>query len=621
MKNCLIPFFGTALLLMACGDEVTNISEYGGADTVKAFKDLGKCDKSAIGKFVYVSDSVKVYACTDDGWAAVTGTAVSGKNGSNGTNGEKGDKGDKGDDGDSCEGVQNKDGSVTIKCGGKKIGTISNGDDGAQGPAGESCEGVQNDDGSVTISCGGKEVGTITNGNDGAQGPAGESCKGVKNKDGSVTIKCGGKDVGTITNGNDGAPGTSCEGALNKNGSVTIKCGGKEIGTISNGNDGENGASCKIASDKDGVVQLQCGEGESAVFTELYKAMCGTKPYDPKKSFCTAKGEVYELCKGKTYDTQSEFCYEDEKYDFCEGDRYNPTEEFCVDNKLHTRCNGEEYDLTSEFCINNKKYDFCEGGSYNPSEKFCNNNKLYDLCGDTDYNPLTHLCKNGAVVEASLCGDIVYDPDEEFCAMFNGGNVQQVYKKTTITIKSENYSRTWMAENLNYEVENSSCYRDISSNCDTYGRLYTWAAAVGRTEDKCGSGKSCISEGVVQGICPEGWHLPSKAEWGELFDAVGGASAAFTVLRSNEGWKNSNGTDKYGFTMLPGGEYIVESEGVPFSGYYYISNDASFWTSDADGKTHAYGILLNVDVGLSINKSYSKDDQFSVRCVKDLVTE
>ena len=58
MKNCLIPFFGTALLLMACGDEVTNISEYGGADTVKAFKDLGKCDKSAIGKFVYVSESV-----------------------------------------------------------------------------------------------------------------------------------------------------------------------------------------------------------------------------------------------------------------------------------------------------------------------------------------------------------------------------------------------------------------------------------------------------------------------------------------------------------------------------------------------------------------------------------
>jgi uncharacterized protein (TIGR02145 family) len=262
-------------------------------------------------------------------------------------------------------------------------------------------------------------------------------------------------------------------------------------------------------------------------------------------------------------------------------------------------------------------------------KKFCVNDKTYDLCGGESYDIELEECVEGKkTVVYEKCGDEkikIADADYLFCAEFENKTTEektyQVYKYTTIEVKDKDYSETWMAENLNYEVENSSCYKDISSNCDTYGRLYTWAAAVGRTEDECGSGKLCISEGVVQGICPEGWHLPSKAEWGKLFDAVGGASAAFTVLRSNEGWKNSNGTDKYGFTMLPGGEYIVESEGVPFSGYYYISNDASFWTSDADGKTHAYGILLNVDVGLSINKSYSKDDQFSVRCVKDLVTE
>ena len=550
MKKYLIPFFGTALLLMACGDEVTNISEYGGADTVKAFKDLGKCDKSAIGKFVYVSDSVKVYACTDDGWAAVTGTAVSGKNGSNGTNGKNGKDGadgKDGTDGKSCTMTAFKDGTgFDVICDGKSIGSVKNGADGADGK-------------------------------DGSNGKDGTSCSVAKAEDSDDAVVTCGKTSVTIHNGVDGKPGApGTKGTDGTNGT--------------NGTNGSDGASCKIVSDMDGVVQIQCGEGKDATTTKLYKAICGTKPYDPEKSFCTAEGEAYPLCNGKKYDPATYECVNGELVEVlksCGDELYNAHAKFCFNNKTYPLCNGEEYDVELETCENGKKV------------------VVYEKCGDEKYKAV--------------------DADHLFCAEFENKTTEektyQVYKYTTIEVKDKDYSETWMAENLNYEVENSSCYKDISSNCDTYGRLYTWAAAVGRTEDECGSGKLCISEGVVQGICPEGWHLPSKAEWGELFDAVGGASAAFTVLRSNEGWENSNGTDKYGFTMLPGGEYIVESEGVPFSGYYYISNDASFWTSDADGKTHAYGILLNVDVGLSINKSYSKDDQFSVRCVKDLVTE
>ena len=39
-------------------------------------------------------------------------------------------------------------------------------------------------------------------------------------------------------------------------------------------------------------------------------------------------------------------------------------------------------------------------------------------------------------------------------------------------------SQIWMAQNLNYEAENSFCYNDDPANCATYGRLYTWAAAM-----------------------------------------------------------------------------------------------------------------------------------------------
>ena len=52
--------------------------------------------------------------------------------------------------------------------------------------------------------------------------------------------------------------------------------------------------------------------------------------------------------------------------------------------------------------------------------------------------------------------------------------------------------QTWLAQDLNYETDNSWCYDDDPENCDTYGRLYDWEAA--RT------------------ACPAGWHLGSDEE-------------------------------------------------------------------------------------------------------------
>ena len=38
-------------------------------------------------------------------------------------------------------------------------------------------------------------------------------------------------------------------------------------------------------------------------------------------------------------------------------------------------------------------------------------------------------------------------------------------------------SRTWMAENISYKVDNSACYDNNANNCSKYGRLYTFEAA------------------------------------------------------------------------------------------------------------------------------------------------
>jgi len=73
-------------------------------------------------------------------------------------------------------------------------------------------------------------------------------------------------------------------------------------------------------------------------------------------------------------------------------------------------------------------------------------------------------------------------------------------------------------------------YDNSSSNEDVYGTLYTWAAATNG-----GSGN-------IQGICPDGWHLPSEAEWNELVSHLGGSGEAGYYLKEegNDHWGGVN---------------------------------------------------------------------------------
>lgn len=98
--------------------------------------------------------------------------------------------------------------------------------------------------------------------------------------------------------------------------------------------------------------------------------------------------------------------------------------------------------------------------------------------------------------------------------------------------------QTWMAENLNYKADSSFCYNNKESNCAKYGRLYTWNAAVGKSEDACGFGHTCsLPSGNIQGICPDGWHLPSNGEFEALIEAAGSKYVAGMKLKSTSDWK------------------------------------------------------------------------------------
>lgn len=192
-------------------------------------------------------------------------------------------------------------------------------------------------------------------------------------------------------------------------------------------------------------------------------------------------------------------------------------------------------------------------------------------------------------------------------------------------------NQVWMAENLNFETIGSRCYDEIAANCNKYGRLYTWASAMDSaakySEDGagCGKGSGCEVTFPVQGICPDGWHLPSKEEFEKMIAFVGGKEAAQKKLRSKTGWgKGANGTDDYGFSVVASGIYEKngfrgnEKSEIPNSAFQY--RDAKLWSST--NAYHAYWLVLtskmqsasseNFDLGSS-----NKNDESSIRCVKN----
>ena len=184
----------------------------------------------------------------------------------------------------------------------------------------------------------------------------------------------------------------------------------------------------------------------------------------------------------------------------------------------------------------------------------------------------------------------VVDPSTVVVGNITDSRDGQTYKTVTIG------SQTWMAQNLNYKTANSFCYNDSTKYCEKYGRLYTWAAA--------------------NTACPSGWHLPTNAEFETLFTAVGGSSNAGTKLKSTSGWNEDNGTNDYSFSALPAGYRSA------FSSYNRREGDgANFWSSTGSDSSDAYYMYLYYFGGNVELRSYSKDNGFSVRCVKDLQVE
>ncbi|MBR5412466.1 MAG: fibrobacter succinogenes major paralogous domain-containing protein [Fibrobacter sp.] len=187
----------------------------------------------------------------------------------------------------------------------------------------------------------------------------------------------------------------------------------------------------------------------------------------------------------------------------------------------------------------------------------------------------------------------------------------QIYK----TVKIGN--QWWMAENLNYKTEDSWCGGGIGmteGDCSVYGNLYTWAKVVGKSEDECGYGHGCdLGSHNVQGVCPDGWHLPDTTEWNAQFDEIGGHDNAGKVLKSQIGWyEGGNGTDGVGFSALPAGDRDYGGEFYEAVGYR-----AYFWSATQVDDDYAYHMSLSYGSNRGYLSFNHKHYALSVRCIKD----
>jgi uncharacterized protein (TIGR02145 family) len=191
---------------------------------------------------------------------------------------------------------------------------------------------------------------------------------------------------------------------------------------------------------------------------------------------------------------------------------------------------------------------------------------------------------------------------------------------------------TWMAENLKYAPSdgNSWCYggnlKSADPECVKYGRMYDWATAMG-INASYNRGKWDGGDTRHRGVCPAGWHLPSRGEWDNLAKSAGGKMSsdyavkhdwlnAGTKLKSATGWNNNgNGTDNYGFSALAGGNKGVGGYGP--CGFCNAGERGTWWTATERDTVYAYYRRMYHDNDRVDEIDYYKTDGRHVRCVMD----
>jgi len=280
--------------------------------------------------------------------------------------------------------------------------------------------------------------------------------------------------------------------------------------------------------------------------------------------------------------------------------------------KVVTEC-GKRADMMCDYGNANQ---YGAGGCYR-NEGGCSGGSIVNRCPNATY-PYVTTCTD--------CPPITLNPSSNSSITLpSSSSVSQPVLYGTLDYQGQTYktvkigTQTWMAENLNYNASGSMCYNNQASNCTTYGRLYNWATAMDLNSD-CNY-NVCASQVQPKhsGICPQGWHIPSNADWYVLMTAVGGSSTAVKHLKAKTGWNSCGPSgsgssylceDTYGFSALPGG-------GCNGTSFYGAGYNGGWWSSTERDNTSTSYRYLNYNDQYADWNSDDKALLFSVRCLQD----
>lgn len=170
---------------------------------------------------------------------------------------------------------------------------------------------------------------------------------------------------------------------------------------------------------------------------------------------------------------------------------------------------------------------------------------------------------------------VVEQPPYPVCIDAEGNN----YKTAIIG------SQVWMLENLRATkttagVEVNYLASD-SSNTSEYGMLYTWKDAMAdSTRQK------------TQGLCPDGWHIPSDKEWFELTDHIKQEGKEFNDV------------------------FEPQYAGFYNNGFNNQGTSVSYWSSTS-ARDNAWKRYVHKDLSKVFHYHEKKENAISVRCVRN----
>jgi uncharacterized protein (TIGR02145 family) len=245
-------------------------------------------------------------------------------------------------------------------------------------------------------------------------------------------------------------------------------------------------------------------------------------------------------------------------------------------------------------------WDFGDGSTStqsNPSHTYSSaGTYTVELTVSNDYGSDTETKTDYITVESGGTGGTVTDIDGNVYNTVVIGNQEWMAENLKTTTYNDGTSIELLENDTDWENNTTGAYcwyeNDQAYYAETYGALYNWYAV------------------ETGNLCPDGWHVPTDAEWTALEDYItsdGHSGTEGAALKATWGWdSDGNGTDDYGFTALPGG--VRYSSGF-FSSIGYTGN----WWSATDVW---YRYLSFGDSNVTRSMA-GNEIGHSVRCLRD----